>query len=146
MAVSVRLITELKSNWDTDHFHPHLARTFRLLTHETTGDEQSLRASVPVPLVAQLNANPFVEKTVIVRNGGYCNVQTDNGDISVELAYSEPTFFEVFGFKLLSGNAKSALKSPKSVLLSEQTAKKIFGNKDPLGQTLMLEDLGTFTA
>ena len=145
MAVSVRLLTQLKSNWDTDHFHPHLARTFRLLTHETTGDEQSLWASVPVPLVAQLNANPFVEKTVIVRNGGYCNVQTDNGDISVELTYSEPTFFEVFGFKLLSGNAESALKSPKSVLLSEQTAKKIFGNKDPLGQTLMLEDLGTFT-
>lgn len=145
MAVSVRLLTNLKVNYDTDHFHPHLERTFRLLTQETTADKQSLWASVPQPLVSQLRNSSFVEKTVSVRNGGYCNIQTDKGDVSVEIAYSEPAFFEVFGFKLLSGNANDALKSPNSVLLSEKTAQRIFGDKNPLGLPLVLEDLGTFT-
>jgi putative ABC transport system permease protein len=145
MAVSVALLMQLKMHYDTDHFHPHLNRTFRLLTHETTTDKISLWASVPMPLVSALQNVSFIEKTVTVQQQGFHNLQTDKGDISVEITYTEPAFFEIFGFKLLSGNAQNALTSPNSVLLAEKTAQRIFGNKNPVGQTIVLEDVGTFT-
>lgn len=145
IAVSVRLMTQLKENYDTDHFHPQSERTFRLLTQATTDHKSSLWASVPQPLVWQLRNSQIVEKTVVVRHGGYCNLQTNKGDVSVEITYSEPTFFEVFGFKLLSKNTENALKNPNSVLLSEKVAQKIFGKRNPLGLVIVLEDLGMFT-
>src|SRR5205085_6090408 len=41
--------------------------------------------------------------------------------------YADSTFFKLFSFRLLSGNANTALTSPHNVLLTESTAKKYFG-------------------
>lgn len=51
---------------------------------------------------------------------------------------ADSSFFQVFDFNLLSGDARTALKRPFSIVLSESAAKKYFGNEDPLGQTLTL--------
>ncbi len=44
----------------------------------------------------------------------------------------------MFDFKLLKGNANTALKDPLSIVLSETTAKKYFAKTDPMGQTLLI--------
>ena len=44
----------------------------------------------------------------------------------------------LFDFKLLKGNPKTALTAPFSIVLSETTAKKYFGKKDPMGKTLLI--------
>ncbi|MDG3582849.1 ABC transporter permease [Galbibacter pacificus] len=51
-------------------------------------------------------------------------------------------FFEVFDFKLRSGNKKEALKTPFSVVLSETASKKYFGNENPMGKSLQILDKG----
>jgi putative ABC transport system permease protein len=145
MAVGVMLFTTLKANHDTDHFHPKLNQIFRILTLENTANKQSTWATVPLPLGTQLRNTEFVEKTVSVRHGGFYNLQTDKGDIPIEITFTEPSFFEVFGFKLLSGNANSLDKNPSSIFISEKTAKKIFGKKSPLGQIVKFENIGEFT-
>lgn len=54
------------------------------------------------------------------------------------LYYVAPTFFEVFSFKLLKGNANTVLSKPGSIVLTEKNAKKYFGNQDPIGKSLEL--------
>ena len=49
---------------------------------------------------------------------------------------ADSSFFSVFPTLLLHGDAKTVLQEPNSVILSESLAKKIFGDKDPIGQTL----------
>lgn len=49
-------------------------------------------------------------------------------------------FLDIFTFPLLQGNPKTALKEPNSIVLTETLARKIFGSKDPMGQTLMYQD------
>ena len=49
---------------------------------------------------------------------------------------SDSSFFNVFPTLLSKGNPETVLKEPNSVILSESLAKKIFGNEDPIGQTL----------
>ncbi|GAB3163429.1 ABC transporter permease [Telluribacter humicola] len=145
MAVGVILFTGLKATFDTDHFHPELNKIVRVLTQETKEGGQTKWATAPLPLVSQMDSISFVENTVKVRQAGKYNLQTDKGDVPIDIKFSEPSFFNVFGFKLLSGNAQSLIHNSTSLFLTEKTAEKIFGNTNALGQTVQFENLGSYT-
>jgi len=145
MAVGVILFTGLKATHDTDHFHPKLNQIVRILTQETIEGEQTKWATAPLLLAPQMKSVSFVEETVKVRLAGKHNLQTDGGDVPIDIKFSEPSFFEVFGFKLLSGNAQSLSNNPTSLFLTEKTAEKIFGTANALGQTVQFEKLGAYT-
>src|ERR1700759_2369231 len=48
----------------------------------------------------------------------------------------DSTFFEIFDFQLIRGDKKTALNNPHSILLTETTAHKLFGDADPMGKTV----------
>lgn len=48
----------------------------------------------------------------------------------------DSTFLRMFNYKLLSGDRKTALDKPNSIILSATTAKKLFGNEEPVGKTI----------
>ncbi|WP_227686967.1 ABC transporter permease [Spirosoma arboris] len=52
------------------------------------------------------------------------------------LLLADSTFFEVFTIPFLKGNPKRALTEPNTVVLTEETARKYFGNQDPIGKVL----------
>ena len=54
----------------------------------------------------------------------------------------DPDFFKVFDFKLLAGDKEKVLTAPFSVVLSESMAKKYFGDQNPIGKSLDIEDYG----
>lgn len=145
MAVGVILFTGIKATYDTDHFHPKLDQIVRILTQESIEGEETKWATAPLPLADLLESAFIVEKTVKVRLAGKYNLQTDKGDVPINIKFSEPSFFDVFGFKLLSGNAQSLTNDPTVVFLSETTAIKIFGNTNAVGQTVQFENLGAYT-
>ena len=51
---------------------------------------------------------------------------------------ADPDFFTLFSFPLLKGNPATALIDPNSIVLTETTAKKYFGNEDPMGKVVQL--------
>lgn len=53
-----------------------------------------------------------------------------------KIAYCEPSFFDLFSFKLLKGNTKIALDGTNKVVLTNEIAKKYFGKEDPIGKQL----------
>ncbi|MFC1563733.1 ABC transporter permease [candidate division KSB1 bacterium] len=53
---------------------------------------------------------------------------------------ADTSFFNVFSFKLIKGNSKTALKDPMSIIVTESTAEKYFGDEDPIGKTLIFDD------
>jgi putative ABC transport system permease protein len=62
-------------------------------------------------------------------------------------AFSEPRVFpgdpevlEMFTFPLTEGDPKTALQDPASLVLSERTAKKYFGDEDPLGKVITIDN------
>jgi len=58
-----------------------------------------------------------------------------------DIIYADSTFFDVFSFRIILGNAKTSLKEPNSIILTESTSRKIFGNDNPVGKTI--EYIGT---
>lgn len=54
--------------------------------------------------------------------------------------YASPTFLSFFGVPMLEGDAATALNDPFTMVISESTAKKYFGDEDPIGKHLRLKD------
>lgn len=55
------------------------------------------------------------------------------------LCGTDPSFTQIFTFPFVKGDPAKALDHPKSIVLTEATAKTIFGPNDPLGETLSFE-------
>ncbi|KQN76030.1 hypothetical protein ASF04_26015 [Duganella sp. Leaf61] len=56
--------------------------------------------------------------------------------------FVDPDFFQVFDLPFVSGTAQTAMQQPLSVVLTRTMAKKYFGDADPVGKTLPVEDRG----
>jgi len=57
-----------------------------------------------------------------------------------DLAFADPSFFSVFNFDFIAGSPETALVEPGSIVLTQAAAEKYFGNRNAMGQTLILED------
>ncbi|MES2277639.1 MAG: ABC transporter permease [Bacteroidota bacterium] len=53
-----------------------------------------------------------------------------------QVFFVDSTFLKMFDFKLISGDRFSALEKPNTVVLTEETAKKLFGDENPIGKTI----------
>jgi putative ABC transport system permease protein len=54
--------------------------------------------------------------------------------------YADPAFLQMFNVQFIKGDPVSALNAPYKIVLSENTAKKYFGNEDPIGKKLEYRD------
>ncbi|MDH4197808.1 MAG: ABC transporter permease, partial [Candidatus Aminicenantes bacterium] len=102
---------------------------------------------VPAPLGPALAAEfPEVAQTTRLMNRSVGIVTV--GDQLFEEAsalYAEPSFFDVFTVSVISGDPKTMLAAPLSLVLTDETAKKWFGAADPVGKTVRVGPKETFT-
>lgn len=77
-------------------------------------------------------------------SGGSEDIKKGTEVYSQDLLRTDSTFFSVFTFPLLSGNPKTCLIDPRSIVLSEDAAKKEFGTTDAVGKVLMVKEDSVF--
>ena len=117
-----------------DAFHEKSDRIYRVVSKfvdETTVIDQALTSAPLGPaLVKDL---PDVEQAVRIDPSDAVMAVGNKSFLEVGII-AEPSFLEMFDFKLLSGDRNSALKEPYSVILSQSLAEKYFGSEDPVGK------------
>jgi len=64
----------------------------------------------------------------------------DNGNWFVD-----PSFFKIFDFKMLEGNVNAPFPNDKSIVISQSTAKRFFGDADPMGKTILADNRDNYT-
>ncbi len=52
------------------------------------------------------------------------------------ILYADEPFFKIFSFKIIEGNAATALNAPDKIVITKSMAKKYFGNEDAINKTL----------
>jgi putative ABC transport system permease protein len=122
-----------------DKFNTNHERIFRLTsTAKTqTGIEEAAVTSAPMAKALK-NDYPEVENTVRLRMREEIVTHDNQQVLQPGILLTDPSFFDVFSYRITRGNAATALNEPYSIILTETAAKKYFGDKDPMGQTLML--------
>jgi putative ABC transport system permease protein len=86
---------------------------------------------------------PGIESFVRVE-GGTEDIKKGADILSQNLLYVDSGFFSVFTFPLLSGNPKTCLTQPRSIVLTADAAKKQFGTTDAVGKVIMLKEDSAF--
>lgn len=147
MSACLTVILIIRDQLGYEKFHPATERTWRILSQTYTNDPggRGKFATTPYPLGETLQRDfAGVEQTVrLVRGLNGQDVTTAaNQTFQMDGYFTEPSFFRVFGFQLAVGNPATALAEPNSIVLDQKTATRLFGAQDPVGQVLMLKNLG----
>ncbi|MBA4852998.1 ABC transporter permease [Emticicia sp. BO119] len=122
-----------------DTFHTNYDRIVRITTTEKseTNVSQLARSGLPVAKALQQNYAE-VENTVRMDIRGEIVQHDDKQTIEPYILLADPSFFQVFNYRLVRGNAATILKEPYTLLLTEMAAKKYFGSTDPIGKALKI--------
>jgi putative ABC transport system permease protein len=129
-----------------DRYNTKHERIYRVNTDLKFSGTLTEYAITAIPVANVLKTKcPEVETAVRITTA--LNIRFKKGDEIVRedgaTFYSEPNIFDVFTLPLLSGDAKTALKEPNSVVIAESIAKKYFNQTNVVGQTLLLVTTGT---
>ncbi len=148
MAVCLLIILFIRDQKSYDNFHTDGDRMYRIYADykAPSNRDNRLYAYSPVPLAEILRTEtPGIESVIQIRQGFTANVNHRGNSLRLYGFYAEPSFFDFFSFDLTRGNARTALTTPNSVVISTETATRFFGEADPLGQVLTLDEQGDFT-
>ncbi len=122
-----------------DKFHQNAGRIFRVRLDLDLNGVLYREPSIPFPAAEALARDfPEVEHAMrFYRNDDFPMIEIgDRKFIEERFFFADAAVFEMFDFSLLKGDEKTAFNEPNSVVLTEDMARKYFGEADPLGQTL----------
>ena len=84
------------------------------------------------------NEFPEIECYTRTYGGNGYLAAPDNSKIKFDYLLADSAFFKMFTFRLIEGDPETALKTKNSIVLSEAFARKLFGNRSPLGKQLVV--------
>lgn len=145
LACAMLIMLYVNDEVSYDRFHKNESRIYRI-DKETTKDNgdfhyNSYTGYFPGPRFAA--SIPEIQSFVRFQPG-QTDIKTDKDVQSQDISYVDFNFFSLFTFPLLSGNAATALAQPNSIVLTEDMAKKYFGDSDAMGKTMLIRNGGKF--
>ncbi len=140
----------LEHHLSTDRYHTHANRIVRITTDVHLDDGSIERnPEAPQPLAEVLRRDyPQVEQAAFLLGVREMTIRVGN-DAGVEprrfrehkgVGFVEPQWFNVLTYSPLQGDPITALRQPNRAVLTESWAKRFFGNANPMGQRLLLDN------
>jgi len=120
-----------------DSFHPHIDRIHEVRSSQFRGGpEIALETQGPVgPVLA--SGFPEVEAAARLAAAEVI-IQTGDRIFTQRALGVDASFFDVFEFPLIRGDAATVLRTPTSVVLGQAAARRCFGSLDPVGRTVVI--------
>ncbi len=147
MACSLMIVLFIRDELSYDRFNQDSDRVYRVAKDFVNDDGTRLPdATTPPGLAPALQSEvPGVEYVTRVFpgwGGKYLLQYQDKHFMEDRLFRVDSSFFDVFTFPFIEGNAKSAFQHLNSIVLTEDMARKYFGSADPMGKTIHVEGPG----
>lgn len=121
-----------------DKFHQKRERIFRVAAHLKQSDVEFNMATTQFPAADALQTE-IAEVEEAVRLFKQSTVlQYGSKKFEEDILMTDENFLNVFSFPLIFGDQATAMTDPASIILTASTAKKYFGNENPIGKTLLL--------
>ncbi|MFC2158314.1 ABC transporter permease [Acidobacteriota bacterium] len=147
MAVCFVLLSYVLNEVTYDRFHEKSSRIFRMASMlEVSGRKLDIPGT-PAPFGPKL-VELYPEIINIVRLQSEGTAIISHGDKIFEenrIYYIDPSFVDVFTMEVISGDPKTFLNAPFSMIVTEEIAEKHFGEENPLGKIIRMDHTHDFT-
>ncbi len=140
LAICLLIVFYVADELSYDRYNTKADRIYRINADIKYGGNSSSYAVTPPPLAAALKSS-FAEVEESARLIQASNIQFKKGSENLQenkSVYADGSIFNIFTLPMLEGDPATALKNPKSIVISERAAKKYFGRTDVIGQYLTL--------
>jgi putative ABC transport system permease protein len=147
MALAMVVIMLVADQMSYDRYNTKRDRIYRInsIPVGPKGEIHDEKATTTLPLKDELLENfTGVEKAVRIMQG-FGNLWLEIGqDVNIPVAgyFADPEILDVFEYELEYGDARTVLTEPYSVVLTAKTARKLFRQENPVGETFKV-DAGT---
>lgn len=144
IAVAILLYLFIVQERSFDTMYPKKDRIYRVLLHPTDTDKNEVWPQVP-PITGPtiINEVPGVEYSTRLLShnfGENANINIDNTNyIEKAFYWADDHIFNIFDIEILRG-LKNPIEDLNTVALSESTAKRYFGNEDPIGKSILIDN------
>jgi len=153
ITISMAVIMLVADQMVYDRYNTKKDRIYRITSRGVTdtGEERggNVTSTSPMTLRDELLENyTGIEKVVRFKRGfgnHWMEVEGQNVNVPLGGYFADPEVLSVFEYKLEEGDASTALIEPYSLVLTKKAAKKLFKEPNPVGQTIKVGSLGTYT-
>lgn len=142
MSVCLLMISILSEVKSYENFHEDASDIYRITNfYKYLEEESGLYASTSVIAGKRLKEEvPGIKSATIMRRNFRDDFVYENQKYALNGIWADEQFFNVFSFEVINGNPQTALLNPKSVVITDETALKIFDQLDVIGETIMKGD------
>ncbi len=121
-----------------DRFHEQGDNLYQVYSEDSTPDGIEANTSKSEPFAAALRDETRGVEKITRYNGSGVLLSYQDKQLRMNGAYVDPDFFDMFSFPIIKGDGKNPITSESSVTMTEQAAERIFGEENPIGQTVTI--------
>lgn len=138
LAISIMFIVLIGGyTWQETHIDSEQTKKDRLYFLSVDMDGQKVSGSHWRMLRKLMDRFPEIETGTGIVGSHRLLVTMDGENITSDVLFVDSTFFEIFDFDLIRGDRKKVLSSPNSIVVTEEYARKIWNDEDPMGKTII---------
>ena len=138
----ILIILYVSDELSYDRFHASADRMYQVGLHGKIGG-QDIRTANTCPPLWRAMADEIPDVEASTRIADFWGSVVKYGDLAFteeRVYYADSNFFNFFSFELLSGDPKTVLTDPQSVVLTREMAAKYFGDEPALGKLMIIGD------
>jgi predicted permease len=140
LAVGILILVWVQDELSYDRFHEKGDSLYKLTVSFTSGTDVQTWEGMPGPVaVHAVKEIPGVQKAVRTRDnwGDISKFTYNNNDFfDIKTGFVEPSFFTLFTFPLLKGDAQHPFPDNTSLIVTRSAAMKYFGTTDVMGKVI----------
>ncbi len=142
MACAIFIFLWVMDELSFDRYNANAERIFRVIKHGKGGGKEYFTALSPSPLAQALKAEfpEILEATRISDDSPRFFRYQDKGFNESRVVFADENLFKVFTIPLLAGDPETALKKPRTMVITQSMAQKYFGDENPVGKTLQMDE------
>ncbi|MDN3583346.1 ABC transporter permease [Mucilaginibacter flavus] len=145
MASAALILFWIQNELSYDQFHENKSRLYVAYNRAVFDGKLWCWNTTPKILGKTLKQDyPAVEETARTTQSNFLFTIGDK-HLNLPGYFTDPGFLTMFSFPLIKGNPKTALTTVNSLVITEKTAIKLFGNEDPMGKVVRIDSVDNFT-
>ncbi|MHA7101739.1 ABC transporter permease [Roseivirga pacifica] len=146
LAVSIIILLYVQSDLTFDKSHEKWDQVYRLESKFFIPPKNDEFALTSMALAETMQMEyPEIQHFTRVMSAGQVLFRIEDSNFYVDdMYFADSAMFKMFTHKFIQGDPETALVEPRSLVLTESTAKRLFGNKNPMNE-LVKTDANTFT-